>query len=198
MKPGFEVKLVDQLLQEQEVKAGFSKIPALSEHYNQRALIYDVDFDKVALTLALAGSFLMLGSAFYYNLVLPLYLLAFVFVVIFLASMALRLQRENFYKAIHDQTNELKNKVQMAAEHNVSYLLSKIKWVSLITWLSLSLIAACAVGVSEIDLQWPLYLASPVVAFIICLVMYYGNWKNLRSIYLSFQEDIQKEILNNP
>ena len=57
--------------------------------------------------------------------------------------MSLRLQRENFYKSINDPKNELKDKVQMAAEHNVSCIKNKTVWVMVITFISLTLILLC-------------------------------------------------------
>ena len=196
MKPGFEIRLADQLLQEQEVRSSYSKIPALAEHYNQRALIYDSDFDKISIALALSAGFVLLGSAFYFNQVIPLYLFALILLGIFVAAMSLRLQRENFYKSINDSRNELKDKVQMAAEHNVSYIKNKTVWLMLITFISLTLIALCAAEVSGLENKLIFYIAAPIIAAIISGILFFKNWKNLNSIHQSFSSDIQKEILN--
>lgn len=196
MKPGFEIRLADQLLQEQEVKINYSKIPALAEHYNQRALIYDADFDTTSLALALSAGVVFLGSAFYFNQVIPLYLFAVVLIIIFIAAMSLRLQRENFFKSINDAKNKMKDKVQMAAEHNVSYIRSKNIWLCLTTFLTLTLIALCAAEVSGLESKWAFYIAAPVIAALVSAILFFKNWKNLNTIHQSFKSDIQKEILN--
>jgi len=196
MKPGFEVRVADELLQEQEVKSLYSKIPALAKHYNQKALIHDSDFDKISIALALSSGFVMTGSAFYFNQIIPLYLFAFILLGIFIAALSLRLQRENFYKSVNDPKNELKDKVQMAAEHNVSYIKNKTVWLMMITFIALTLIALCAAEVSGLENKWIFFMAAPVTAAVISAILYFNSWKNLKIIHQSFTSDIKKEILN--
>jgi hypothetical protein len=110
MKPGFEENfIIHNLLQEQGASTSVSKIPAIADNYNQRAMLYDTNFDVASIVLAASSGFITIGSALYFNTSFPLYLFALVLLIIFIGSMALRLDRENFIKSLANEKNEIKD-----------------------------------------------------------------------------------------
>lgn len=198
MKPGFEENfIIHNLLQEQGTSISASKIPTIADNYNQRAMLYDTNFDVASIVLATSSGFITIGSALYFNSGIPLYLFALVLLVIFIASMALRLDRENFIKSLANENSEVKDKVEMVAKHNTSFIRNKLFWLAFITFFTLSIIGICAVVITEVDLKWPLILASPIIAFLISLIIYYKDWNHVDKLLISLNGEIKKELLKS-
>jgi Na+/melibiose symporter-like transporter len=196
MKPGFEENfIIHNLLQEQGASTSVSKIPAIADNYNQRAMLYDTNFDVASIVLAASSGFITIGSALYFNTSFPLYLFALVLLIIFIGSMALRLDRENFIKSLSNEKNEIKDKVQMVAQHNTAFIKNKLFWLSFITFFTLSIIGICAVVVTEIELKWPLLIVSPILALLISIIIYFKDWSHVNKLLSSLNKEIENELI---
>jgi Na+/melibiose symporter-like transporter len=172
-----------------------SKIPSIADNYNQRAMLYDTNFDVASIVLAASSGFITIGSALYFNTSFPLYLFALVLLIIFIGSMALRLDRENFIKSLSNEKNEIKDKVQMVAQHNTAFIKNKLFWLSFITFFTLSIIGICAVVVTEIELKWPLLIASPILALLISIIIYFKDWSHVNKLLSSLNKEIENELI---
>lgn len=197
MKPGFRENFVlDHLLQEQGVTPSLSKIPMIAENYNQRAMLHDTNFDVAASVLAMVSGLINIGSALFFNKSLPFFLFALSLLFIFIGSMALRLNRENFIKSMADDTNQLKDKVQRVAEHNTSFIKNKILWLAFITFTTLTIAAICGAIVIDGSGNWLLIAASPVIAAIVSIFIYFREWLKINELLKQLNQDIQKELVN--
>ncbi|HMP28276.1 MAG TPA: hypothetical protein PKD85_01665 [Saprospiraceae bacterium] len=198
MKPGFEENfIIHNLLREQRSPVAASRIPAIADNYNKRAMLYDTNFDVASTVLATSSALISGGSALYFNTSIPLYLFALALLFIFIGSMALRSQRENFINLMANEESDLKDKVQMVAQHNTAYIKNKLWWLAAITFTTLTIIGISAVLVTDVDLKWPLLIASPVLALIICNFIYLKDWYNVSKLLKSLNQDIQKELIQS-